>query len=192
MTIISFYVGYEHVSGMLRMLRKCYARFSFWYLVMFSLNSKLYLLCFHSQSLKWREKWELDTIDSWDGPEFLVKYFPHGTTGYDKEGSPIILIPYGGIDIWGLLHSASKHDIVKRTIKLLEGFMKIAYEKSLTHGAEARKFVVIFDMEGFSMRQYAYRPAAELAISVFQMYSNNYPEILKCCYVINGKESQIS
>jgi hypothetical protein len=137
--------------------------------------------------LKWRLKYDLDNIEDWEGPTFLKDYFPHGTTGFDKEGSPIIIIAYGGIDLWGLLHSATRHDIVKRTIKLLEGFMKIAYEKSLTHGAEARKFVVIFDMEGFSMRQYAYRPAAELAINIFQMYSNNYPEILKCCYVINGK-----
>lgn len=111
--------------------------------------------------------------------------------GYDKEGSPIILIPYGGIDIWGILHSATKNDIVKRTVKLLEGFMGVAYKQSLQHGPEARKFVVIFDMEGFSMRHYAYRPAAELAINVFQMYSNNYPEILKCCYVINGESARL-
>lgn len=143
------------------------------------------------QSLKWREKLELDTIHEWEGPEFLVKYFPHGMVGYDKEGSPIILIPYGGIDIWGILHSATKNDIVKRTVKLLEGFMGVAYKQSLQHGPEARKFVVIFDMEGFSMRHYAYRPAAELAINVFQMYSNNYPEILKCCYVINGESARL-
>jgi hypothetical protein len=36
------------------------------------------------------------------------------------------------------------------------------------------------------MKQYAYRPAAELVINVFQIYSNNYPEILKYCYIING------
>lgn len=147
-------------------------------------NSLVYLFL---QSLKWRLKWDLDNIEEWEGPKHLKDYFPHGTTGFDKEGSSIIIIPYGGIDLWGILHSASRNDIVKQTIQLLEKFMKIAYEKSLTHGAEARKFVVIFDMDGFTMRQYAYKPAAELAISVFQMYSNNYPEILKCCYVINGK-----
>lgn len=64
--------------------------------------------------------------------------------------------------------------------------MKIAYEQSKTYGPEARKFVVIFDMDNFSMKQYAYRPAAELVINTFQMYSNNYPEILKYCYIING------
>lgn len=65
--------------------------------------------------------------------------------------------------------------------------MTIAFEKSQTHGAEARKFVVIFDMDNFSMKQYAYRPAAELVINTFQIYANNYPEILKYCYIINGE-----
>jgi hypothetical protein len=64
--------------------------------------------------------------------------------------------------------------------------MKQAYEQSKVHGPEARKFVVIFDMDNFLMKQYAYKPAAELVINVVQMYSNNYPEILKYCYIING------
>lgn len=64
--------------------------------------------------------------------------------------------------------------------------MKLAYEQSKTYGAEARKFTVIFDMDKFRMKEYAYRPAAELVINVVQMYSNNYPEILKYCYIING------
>ena len=64
--------------------------------------------------------------------------------------------------------------------------MVVAYEQSKTYGAESRKFVVIIDMDNFSMKQYAYRPAAELVINVFQIYANNYPEILKYCYIING------
>lgn len=64
--------------------------------------------------------------------------------------------------------------------------MRMAYEQSKTHGPEARKFVVLFDMDNFSMKQYAYRPAAELVINVIQLYSNNYPEILKYCCIINA------
>lgn len=156
--------------------------------------------------MKWREKWAVDDLDSWDEPEVFKAFVPNGTTGFDKEGSPIIIIPFAGVDIWGLLHSAPKHDIVKNTIKVLEGeishifcwaiiinlkfplgFMRIAYEQSKEYGPEARKFVVIFDMDNFSMKQYAYRPAAELVIQTFQLYSNNYPEILKYCYIINGE-----
>lgn len=68
--------------------------------------------------------------------------------------------------------------------------MKIAYEQSKEHGVEARKFTVIFDMDNFSMKQYAYRPAAELVIQSFQIYANNYPEILKYCFIINGKNAR--
>lgn len=64
--------------------------------------------------------------------------------------------------------------------------MKLAFEQSKIYGPEARKFTVIFDMDNFSMKQYAYRPAAELVINTVQMYSNNYPEILKYCFIING------
>ena len=71
-------------------------------------------------------------------------------------------------------------------MSLFKGYMKLAYEQSKIHGPDARKFLVIFDMDNFSMKQYAYRPAAELVITAFQMYSNNYPEILKCCLIING------
>lgn len=136
--------------------------------------------------MKWREKWGVDEIDEWEAPTIFKDFIPQGTTGFDKEGSPIIIIPFAGVDIWGLLHSARRGDIIKNTIKVLERFMKIAYKQSFEHGAEARKFVVIFDMDNFSMKQYAYRPAAELVVSTFTMYSNNYPEILKFCYIING------
>lgn len=61
--------------------------------------------------------------------------------------------------------------------------MKTAFEQSIIYGPEARKFVVIFDMENFSMKQYAQRPAAELVISIFQTYSANYPEVF--IYIFN-------
>lgn len=71
--------------------------------------------------MKWREKWNVDDIESWETPAVFKEAYPHGTTGFDKEGSPIIFIPFAGIDIWGLLHCAQKRDIIKNTIKSLEG-----------------------------------------------------------------------
>lgn len=65
--------------------------------------------------------------------------------------------------------------------------MAAAYEQSKVHGPEARKFVAIFDMDGFNLRQYLYKPAIEAIIELIQIYTNNFPEILKYCYVINGK-----
>jgi hypothetical protein len=75
---------------------------------------------FSFQSLKWREKWGVDEVESWEAPAVFTDHIPMGNLGFDKEGSVIILVPFAGADIWGLLHSASKRDIIKNTIKLLE------------------------------------------------------------------------
>lgn len=105
--------------------------------------------------------------------------------------------------------------------------MKLGFEQSKAHGPQARQFVVLFDMAGFNVKQYTWRPgestydrdtrandfivifmitsiaclhnylhtfycmrinflAAEVVISLIKSYEANYPEILKCCYIING------
>lgn len=46
---------------------------------------------------------------------------------------------------------------------------------------------VVFDLEGFNIRQYAWKPAAEMVITLLQLYEANYPEILKVCFIVNGK-----
>ncbi|OWR52276.1 SEC14 protein 2 [Danaus plexippus plexippus] len=124
-------------------------------------------------SMQWREKWGIDTtLESWQAPEVLENHFPSGTTGFDKEGSPLIIVPFVGLDIWGLLHAVSR--------------TALARKQASTHGPNALKMTVLFDLEGFNMRQYAWKPAAELVFSLLQMYEANYPEILKTCFIINA------
>ncbi|XP_047528050.1 SEC14-like protein 2 [Vanessa atalanta] len=138
-------------------------------------------------SMKWREKWGVDTtLESWKAPEVLETHFPSGSTGFDKEGSPIIIVPFVGLDIWGLLHSVSRTDIVRMVLRHLENYLAIARKQAMTHGSNALKVTVIFDLEGFSMRQYAWKPAAELVFTLLQIYEANYPEILKICYIVNA------
>lgn len=40
------------------------------------------------QSMKWRERWNVDNILDWKTPQPLADYSPHGISGFDKEGSP--------------------------------------------------------------------------------------------------------
>ncbi|XP_026757927.2 SEC14-like protein 2 [Galleria mellonella] len=137
-------------------------------------------------SLKWREKWGVDELQHWEGPEILQKYFPSGSTGFDKEGSPVIIVPLVGLDVWGMLHSLSKSDVIRMVIKHLENYLAIAQKQALTHGPAALQATVIFDLEGFSMKQYAWKPAAEMVFTLLQMYEANYPEILKICFIVNA------
>ncbi|XP_063926062.1 SEC14-like protein 3 [Zophobas morio] len=133
------------------------------------------------QSLKWRKQWEVDEgLKTWQPPENLIPYYPCGTTGYDKTGAPVIIVPFGNLDIVGLLHAFGRQIFVKMTIQMLEKYMQLAAEKS------GHKIVVIFDMEGFNLRQYVWRPAGEVVISMVRMYEANYPEILRACFIINA------
>ncbi|XP_074026952.1 SEC14-like protein 2 isoform X2 [Leptinotarsa decemlineata] len=133
------------------------------------------------QSMKWRQQWEVDgALKEWKPPDVITLYHPSGTTGFDKDGAPVICVPFVGFDVVGLLHSATRQDLIKMTISILEKNLDMAAKTG------ENQVVVIFDMEGFNLRQYAWRPAAEMVISLIQMYEANYPEILKACFIINA------
>ncbi|GBP40960.1 SEC14-like protein 2 [Eumeta japonica] len=98
----------------------------------------------------------------------------------------IIIVPFAGLDVWGLLHSVSRNDIIRLILRHLENYLSLARKQGQTRGEAAMKLTAIFDLEGFNMRQYAWRPAAEMVFTLLQMYEANYPEILKCCFIVNA------
>ncbi|XP_075220520.1 SEC14-like protein 2 isoform X3 [Lycorma delicatula] len=138
------------------------------------------------ESMKWRQEWDSDCLESYEPPEVFSKYFPSGICGYDKEGAPVIVLPFAGLDMWGFMHSVSKSDFMKVTIRKLEEYLSIARRQAELHGPQAAQLVAVIDMTDFNLRQYAWRPAGEVVLSLVQMYEANYPEILKNCYIINA------
>ncbi|XP_068085642.1 SEC14-like protein 2 isoform X2 [Anabrus simplex] len=137
------------------------------------------------ESWQWREQWEVESLQTWEPPEVIQKYYPSGLSGFDKEGSPVVVVPFAGLDMWGMMHSVRKSDFIRNTIKMLETYLRIAGEQVKQHGQQASKVVLVVDMENFNLRQYAWRPAGELVVVILQMYEANYPEILKAAYIIN-------
>ncbi|XP_065172766.1 SEC14-like protein 2 [Atheta coriaria] len=133
------------------------------------------------ESMNWRQQWGVDGyLRTWQPGEVMDKYIAYGVIGTDPEGCPIAIIPIKGVDIVGILHSVSRHDFIRFAINVLETTL----EKAAKRGQH--EIVVIFDMEGFQLRPYAWRPATQLVISMIQMYEANYPESLKACFVINA------
>ncbi|XP_041977556.1 SEC14-like protein 2 [Aricia agestis] len=137
-------------------------------------------------SLKWREKWAVDSLLDSRQPPKMEKYVPCGQVGFDKEGSPVVIVPFISLDIVGLLHAATKSDMIRIIIRVLETNLAIARKQAETHGPAALKVTVIFDLDGFNIREFAWKPATQLVFSCLQMYEANYPEILKVCYVVNA------
>ncbi|XP_012277887.1 SEC14-like protein 2 [Orussus abietinus] len=138
------------------------------------------------ESLEWRKQWDVDKLEEWDPPELLKKHLPHGLCGFDKDGAPVVIVPFAGLDLYGILHALGRRDMIKITIQHLEQYLKLCQAQSKKHGPVASQVTVIFDMEGFNLRQYMWRPAGEVVIALIQMYEANYPEILKTCFIINA------
>ncbi|KAJ1530745.1 hypothetical protein ONE63_005600 [Megalurothrips usitatus] len=138
------------------------------------------------ESMRWREKWHVDSIREWQPPEVLDKYYPSGLSGFDKEGSPVIVVPFSGLDIFGMLHSVTKREFIQMTIKQMETYLWLGRQQAQQHGEAALGLVAVIDMANFNLRQWAWRPAGEVVVSLLQMYEANYPEILKNCYIINA------
>ncbi|XP_014467504.1 PREDICTED: SEC14-like protein 2 [Dinoponera quadriceps] len=137
-------------------------------------------------SLEWRKKWEADNLSEWEPPQVLKDYLPYGSSGFDKDGAPIIIVPFAGLDMYGILHVITQKEFIKCTVKILDQYLKLANEQAKQHGQIANQLTVIFDMEGFNLKQYLWKPAGELVIILIQMYEANYPEILKMCFIINA------
>lgn len=137
-------------------------------------------------SIEWRKRWDADNLINWELPEVIKNYLPHGLCGFDKDGAPVIIVPFAGLDMYGILHIISQKDFVKAMIKLLDAYLNLAREQSKKHGQIANQVTIIFDLDGFNIKQFLWKPAGELVITFIQMYEANYPEILKMCFLINA------
>ncbi|RXG57156.1 Retinal-binding protein, partial [Armadillidium vulgare] len=109
-----------------------------------------------NESLEWRKEWGIDNIVEWSPPEVLKKFFPGGISGYDKEGAPVVLIPYGNIDLRGLIRSSSSEDLIKYFTQLFEKSLKLLREQSRDGDQPIRKEIFIVDFEHFSLRDFTW------------------------------------
>lgn len=76
---------------------------------------------YYLKSMAFRKKHKVDELSKWEVPDVLKNGIPFGTTGFDKEGSVVIIIPFKGTDAYGLFHSSCKQDVIKYILKLAEG-----------------------------------------------------------------------
>lgn len=79
----------------------------------------------------------------------------------------VIVIPFGNLDMIGMLHSASRQDLIRMAIHVLEKNMELAKKTG------ANQVVVVFDMDGFNLRQYAWRPGTEMDLNVYKYKQKN-------------------
>lgn len=72
-------------------------------------------------SMEFRKNMKVaELVSSYKEPEVITKYMPGGDVGHDKEGSIIRVVPWGDLDMKGLMLSCKKLDFVKSKIVQFE------------------------------------------------------------------------
>lgn len=124
----------------------------------------------------WREKNDIDNISSWNAPEEYVKEFPFDILGFDSEGSPgkllqnniildlmneqnvffnsVAIFPLGIWDVRRRIDMGDRDTYIRFVDKIYSSiFSKLREKEALQK--DQTQFVVIIDMKGFSIRQFA-------------------------------------
>ena len=111
-----------------------------------SLSETLY-----RKNVIWRKTQSIDQLMAWKPPTVIQNYYPGGFAGYDKEGSPVWVIPFGRADVRGMLNGAGKDDFLNFTIKIVETSLALMRLKTKETLSPVTQHVFIFDLDGFSL-----------------------------------------
>ncbi|XP_070539154.1 SEC14-like protein 2 [Ptychodera flava] len=137
--------------------------------------------------MDFREKWKMDTIrEDFDDPEVILKYFPGGLVGQDKDGSPVLIDPMGNIDAKGLLRCVKGKDILRSRMKFMEKYYEeVLPELSEKAGKRIEGMVYIADLEKLGTR-HLWKPAADLIIQYCKLAEANFPETMKTIFIVRS------
>ena len=120
----------------------------------------------YRKSFNWRRQKGVERIQDWEAPLVLRKFYPGGFCGFDKEGSPVWIIPFGKADmkgmkdfhhkkstsISGMLACASVEEFMDFTLKIVECSLHLMRQKSAETSKPVTQHVFIFDLDGFSLK----------------------------------------
>uniref|UniRef100_A0A8C0AKI7 SEC14 like lipid binding 4 n=1 Tax=Bos mutus grunniens TaxID=30521 RepID=A0A8C0AKI7_BOSMU len=113
------------------------------------------------QHVEFRKQQDLDNILEWKPSEVVQRYDAGGLCGYDYEGCPVWFDIIGTMDPRGLLLSASKQELIRKRIRVCELLLHECEQQSQKLGRRVDTAVMVFDMEGLSLR-HLWKPAVEV------------------------------